>query len=161
MSDTKIFVGLRPTRGKQAPERMPGGPTCQGDGCDKAGIHRAPVGRDAEGLYLMFCATHAREYNKGNFASDQSDPVVARYQREAAIGKRRTWGETVSQASEMPLPSTERSGSARMHDARRNAAQGQAAKADLHRRKLEVLEAQASETLGLSEEATPAEIRSS
>jgi curved DNA-binding protein CbpA len=161
MTDSKIFVGLRPIRGKQAPARAPSGPTCQWDGCDKAGTHRAPVGRDAEGLYLMFCATHAAEYNKGyNFASDQSAPVVARYQREAASGKRRTWGETVSQASEIPLPSTERSGSAKALNARRNAAERQAAKADLQRRKLKVLEAKAFETLGLSEDATPVEIRS-
>jgi DnaJ-class molecular chaperone len=45
-------------------------------------------------------------------------------------------------------------------NARKTAAQRQAQKADLQKRKLKVLEAKAFETLGLSPEATPEEIRS-
>ncbi|MEH7839811.1 DnaJ domain-containing protein [Rhizobium laguerreae] len=156
----KIFVGLRPTGKKSAPLPEPSQPKCQWDGCERGGTNRAPVGRDADGLYLMFCPQHTREYNKGyNFASNLSDPVTARYQKEAASGSRKTWGTCVDHATETPLPSTVRSGTAKTLNARKIAALHQAKKADLQRRKLKVLEAKAFETLGLSQDATPEEIR--
>lgn len=159
-SDSKIFVGLRPTRKKPAPKEDLSGPKCQWDGCEKPGKHRAPVGRDGEGLYLFFCAEHTKAYNQGyNYAPDQSDPVVARYQREAAAGSRATLGTATRQAAEKPLPSTERSGSAKAVNARKNAAERQAIKADAQRRKLKVLEARAFETLGLDPDATPDDIK--
>ena len=158
--DSKIFVGLKSTRKKQAPDSEPTGPKCQWDGCDKKGTHRAPVGRDAEGLYLLFCLEHVKEYNKGyNFATGLSDADIARYQREATTGGRPTWGTGVNQASEIPIPSTVRSGSAKALNARKNAAQRQAQKANLQVRKLKVLEAKAFETLGLSHDATAEEIK--
>ncbi|RWX81788.1 molecular chaperone DnaJ [Neorhizobium lilium] len=160
-SDSKIFVGLRPTKKKPVAARETSGPKCQWDGCEKSGTHRAPVGRDAEGLYLLFCPEHVKEYSKGyNFAPNLSDPVTARYQREAASGSRQTWGTSVNRATEAPLPSTARSGSAKATNARKSAVERGAAKADLQRRKLKVLEAKAFETLGLSPDATPEEIRS-
>lgn len=159
-SDSKIFVGLRPTKKKSALQREPVGPRCQWDGCEKTGSHRSPVGRDGEGLYLLFCPEHAKEYNKGyNYSSDLSDPVVARYQREAATGKRRTVGTPINRPTEAPLPSTARSGSAKAVNARKNAADRLAAKADLQQRKLKVLEAKAFETLGLPHDATAEQIR--
>jgi curved DNA-binding protein CbpA len=159
--DSKIFVGLRSTRKKSSPHGNPTGPKCQWDCCEKIGAHRAPVGRDAEGLYLLFCLEHVKEYNKGyNFATDLSHADVARYQREATTGARPTWGTAVDQATEIPMPSTTRSGSAKALNARKTAAQRQAQKADLQRRKLKVLEARAFDTLGLSPDATPAEIKS-
>jgi curved DNA-binding protein CbpA len=160
-TDSKIFVGLKSTRKKPASQSEPSGPKCQWDGCQKSGTHRAPVGRDAEGLYLLFCLEHVKEYNKGyNFATDLSDAEIARYQREATTGSRQTFGTGVSQSTEIPIPSTARSGSAKALNARKNAAQRQAQKADLQIRKLKVLEAKAFETLGLSPDATPQEIRS-
>ncbi|MBX5160635.1 MULTISPECIES: J domain-containing protein [unclassified Rhizobium] len=160
-SDSKIFVGLRPLRKKTDSNRKPDGPKCQWDGCQKGGIHRAPVGRDGEGLYLLFCAEHMKDYGRGyNFASNLSDPVVARYQREAASGARPTWGSRIRQPAEAALPFTVRSGSAKAMNARRNAAERQGARADLQRRKLKVLEAKAFETLGLLPEASPEQIRS-
>ena len=159
--DSKIFVGLKSTRKRPTPQGEPTGPRCQWDGCEKNGTHRAPVGRDAEGLYLFFCLEHVKEYNKGyNFATGLSDKDIARYQREAATGGRPTWGTSVNQASETPMPSTVRSGSAKALNARKTAAQRQAQKADLQIRKLKVLEAKAFETLGLSPDATPEEIKS-
>lgn len=163
MTDSKIFVGLKPIRKKAAAAARsePTGPRCQWDGCEKHGSHKAPVGRDAEGMFFLFCLEHVKEYNKGyNFSSDLSDTEVARYQKEAAAGSRKTYGSGVSQPTEIPMPSTARSGSARAVNARKSAEQRQAAKADLQRRKLKVLEAKAFETLGLSEDATPDEIRS-
>lgn len=159
--DSKIFVGLKSTRKRPAQQSEPTGPKCQWDGCDKNGAHRAPVGRDAEGLYLFFCLEHVKDYNKGyNFATDLSDKDIARYQREAATGGRLTWGTSVNQASETPLPGNVRSGSAGALNARKTAAQRKAQKADLQIRKLKVLEAKAFETLGLSPDATPEEIKS-
>lgn len=159
-SDSKIFVGLRSTRKKTTPSRQPTGPKCQWDGCEQAGTHRAPVGRDGEGLYLLFCAEHVKEYTKGyNFAPNLSDPVTARYQREAASGSRATVGVSVNKTVEAPLPSTARSGSAKAINARKSAAQRQAEKALFQQRKLKVLEAKAFETLDLSQDATPEEIR--
>ena len=159
--DSKIFVGLKTTRKKAAPQSEPTGPRCQWDGCEKNGSHRAPVGRDAEGLYLFFCLEHVKDYNKGyNFSTDLSDKDIARYQREAAMGGRQTWGTTVDPVSETPLPGNVRSGSAKALNARKTAAQRKAQKADLQIRKLKVLEAKAFETLGLSPDATPEEIKS-
>lgn len=159
-SDSKIFVGLKPIRKKAGPTIEPTGPRCQWDGCSKAGTHRAPVGRDAEGLYLLFCLEHVRLYNAGyNYTAGPSDTQTARYQREAVTGARKTLGQTAPEASEIPLPSTMRSGSAKAVNARKTAAERQAQKAELQKRKLKVLEARAFEVLDLSEEATAEEIR--
>ncbi|WP_027686893.1 J domain-containing protein [Rhizobium leguminosarum] len=160
-SDSKIFVGLRPTRNKPAEHRETSGPRCQWDGCDKQGMHRAPVGADAEGLYLLFCRSHAKEYSEGyNYVTKLSNPVTARYQREAASGSRPSWGVRVNHSSGTPLPSSIRSGTAKTINARKNATQRQAAGVTLQSRKLRVLEAKAFETLSLSPDATPDEIRS-
>ena len=159
--DSKIFVGLKSTRKKSAAASQPVGPKCQWDGCEKIGTHRAPVGPGAEGLYLLFCLEHVKDYNKGySFTTAPVDADVARYQKEATTGSRATFGTRVQQATEIPIPSTIRSGSAKTLNARRNAAKHQAQKTDLQRRKLKVLEAKAFDTLGLAPEATPEEIRS-
>jgi len=159
--DSKIFVGLKSARKKSAPASEPAGPKCQWDGCEKIGAHRAPVGPGAEGLYLLFCLEHVKEYNKGySFTTAPSNADIARYQKEAATGSRPTFGTRVNQATEIPIPSTVRSGSAKTLNARRTAAHHHAQKSSLQRRKLKVLEAKAFETLGLSPEATPEEIRS-
>lgn len=159
-SDSKIFVGLKSIRTKKAPSKEPTGPQCQWDGCEKSGSHRAPVGQEADGLSLMFCLEHVKEYNKGyNYSPALSTPEVARYQREAAIGRRKTIGVSLNKATEAPLPSMERSGSAKVVNARKTAAQRQAQKSELQQRKLKVLEAKAFETLGLPHDATPEEIR--
>jgi curved DNA-binding protein CbpA len=158
--DSKIFVGLKSARKKSTAQSQPTGPKCQWDGCDKIGTHRAPVGRDGEGLYLFFCLEHVKEYNKGySFTTPPANPEVARYQKEAATGSRQTWGTSVKEATELPMPSTARSGSAKALNARKTAAQRQAQKAELQVRKLKVLEAKAFETLGLTPDATPEEIR--
>lgn len=122
-------------------------------------MHRAPVGADAEG-YLLFCNGHAKEYSEGyNYVTKLSNPVTARYQREAASGSRPSWGVRVDHSSYTPLPSSIRSGTAKTINARKNAARSQAAKTALQYRKLKVLEAKAFETLDLSSDATPDEIR--
>ncbi len=160
MKDTKIFVGLRSARKPPVPKIDPSGPKCQWEGCDKTGSHRAPVGQEAEGLFLQFCLEHVRRYNSGyNYSAALSTPEVAGYQRVAATGLRATAGSAAPQASEMPLPSTARSGSAKVWNARKTAAQRQADKSAVQSRKLKVLEAKAFETLGLPPDATPDEIK--
>lgn len=159
--ESKIFVGLKSTRKKSAPRSEPTGPKCQWDQCEKHGAHRAPVGRDAEGLYLLFCLEHVKEYNKGyNYATDLSSPEIARYQREATTGERQTWGTVVEKTAEAPMPSTARSGSAKAVNARKTTTQRLADSRGPQVRKLKALEARAFETLGLSPNATPQEIRS-
>lgn len=161
MVDSKIFVGLRSTRKKLAPPSEPTGLKCQWDGCAKSGAYRAPVGGDAEGLYLLFCQEHIKQYNKGyNYAADLSHSDIARYQREATSGKRQTWGSIVDRSIGTPIPSTGPSGSAKALNARRTAGQRQIDRTVVPVRKLKVLEARAFETLGLLPNATPEEIKS-
>jgi curved DNA-binding protein CbpA len=160
-TDSKIFVGLKPIRSKAKPKSSePIGPKCHWDGCDRVGQHRAPVGQEAEGRFFLFCIEHVKAYNAGyNYSSALSSPEVARYQKEAATGARRAMGKTFVQPEEPPLPSTARSGSARVVNARKSAEEREAKKAEQQKRKLRVLEAKAFDVLGLSEDATPDEIR--
>lgn len=159
--DSKIFVGLKSTRKKSTSQSEPTGSKCQWDGCEKSGSHRAPVGRDAEGLYLLFCLEHVKEYNNGyNFATDLSQADIARYQREATTGGRQTWGTVVNQSTGTPMPSTARSGSAKALNARKTATQHQTHSTNTPARKLKILEARAFATLGLLPNATPQEIKS-
>ena len=89
--DSKYFDRIR-TRRKREPEPEKASPTCQWDGCEKPGVHRAPVGRNAEGQFFLFCFEHVKEYNKGyNYFSGLSDTEIARYQKEAITGHRPTW----------------------------------------------------------------------
>src|SRR5690606_39731896 len=45
--DSKYFDRIRTKRRVERPERS--APTCQWDGCEENAVHRAPVGRSAEG----------------------------------------------------------------------------------------------------------------
>ena len=82
-------IRIRPEKDAELKSRAP---TCQWDGCNEAGTHRAPVGRLKEGEYFRFCFDHVREYNKGfNYFSGVSDNEIARFQKEALTGHRPTW----------------------------------------------------------------------
>lgn len=156
--DSKIFVGLRSTRKNSGVPAEPAGPKCQWDGCENHATQRAPVGRDANGLYFLFCLQHVRAYKGYNYSADLSSPEIARYQKEAARGDRKTWGTPVNEAAEIPMPSTARSGSAKALNARKSANQRQTEKRDPGMRRLKALEARAFQTLGLSPGATPQQI---
>ena len=159
-NDSKIFVGLKSARKRSPAASVPTGPKCQWDGCEKVGTHRAPVGPGAEGLYLLFCLEHVTAYNKGySFTTAPSSADVARYQKEATVGARQTWGKRVSEATEAPLPSSVRSGSAKTLNARKTAGKEKTTTGG-QQRKLKVLEAKAFETLGLTSQATSEEIKS-
>jgi curved DNA-binding protein CbpA len=110
--DSKYFDRIRTKRRVERPERS--APTCQWDGCEENAVHRAPVGRNAEGQYFMFCFEHVKEYNKGyNYFSGLSDGEIARYQKEAITGHRPTWTIGVNKAAKNgPAQGTARSGTA-------------------------------------------------
>ncbi|WP_312470546.1 J domain-containing protein [Rhizobium sp.] len=158
MTDSKIFVGLRPIRSSRDKPTQPTGPKCQWDGCDNSGTQRAPVGSAAEGLYLTFCLEHSKAYGRGySYYPSHSDPVIAKYQLDAAAGKIATRGVRTDQPKlETPLPSSVPSGSAKSLKARGKATQPSAATSS---RTLKPLEAKAFETLGLQQIATPEEIK--
>lgn len=162
--DSKYFDGIR-TRRRKVEEAAPAEPTCQWDGCDRPGLHRAPVGRNAENQYFLFCFEHVREYNKGyNYFSGLSDNEIARYQKEAITGHRPTWTVGVNKAARSaPLQSTARSGSAasqaRMKDPFGFVSGARSGGPRAQPRKLKSLEAKAFDTLGLAEGATATDIK--
>ncbi len=166
--DSKLFDGIRTRRRKvdQAPEQA--APVCQWDGCENKAVHRAPVGRNAEGQFFMFCFEHVKEYNKGyNYFSGLSDNEIARYQKEAVTGHRPTWTLGVNKASRNgPAQSQVRSGTAcaqaRLRDPFGFVEQSRAGRSprmEPRARKLKSLEAKAFETLGLHANATGADIK--
>lgn len=161
--DSKYFDRIRVRRKGARPE-APETPECQWDGCTKPGSHRAPVGRDAEGQYFMFCVDHARQYNKGyNYFSGLSDGEIARYQKEALTGNRPTWKMGVDRAAASgPTQSTAKSGSAtaqaRMRDPHGFFNETRPNR-PVRARKVKTLESKAFDTLGLAANATPVEIK--
>ncbi|MFS2175461.1 J domain-containing protein [Rhizobium pisi] len=163
--DSKYFDRIR-TRRKREQEAEQAPPTCQWDGCDKKGSHRAPVGRNAEGQFFLFCFEHVKEYNKGyNYFSGLSDGEIARYQKEAITGHRPTWTVGVNKAAkDSPLHSEVRSGAyTRVRDPFGFVKEG-GGKSSGPRfpqaRKLKSLESKAFDTMGLHANATSAEIKS-
>jgi curved DNA-binding protein CbpA len=169
--DSKYFDSIRSSKrkgkGKAGAVPRPEAPQCQWDGCERKGEHRAPVGRDAEGQYFMFCSEHVREYNKGyNYFSGLSNAEIARYQREALTGHRPTWTMGVNKTSRAsPDQATVRSGSAasfaNVRDPFRLFDEGSGnGRAQPRRRKLKSLEAKAFDTMGLAENASARDIKS-
>lgn len=162
--DSKYFDRIR-TRRKRVESQEPAVPVCQWDGCAEKGVHRAPVGRNAEGSFFLFCFEHVKEYNKGyNYFSGLSDNEIARYQKEAITGHRPTWtvgvnGSARSSPLHADMSSAQASG--RIKDpfgfVRQTRAHNQATP---QQRKLKTLETKAFETLGLSANATPKDIKS-
>jgi curved DNA-binding protein CbpA len=162
--DSKYFDRIR-TRRRRPAEAEFAEPTCQWDGCDKKGTHRAPVGRNAEGQFFLFCFEHVKEYNKGyNYFSGLSDSEIARYQKEAVTGHRPTWTVGVNKAARnSPLHSDIRSGAhSRVRDPFGFMAQGRgnASRFEPQMRKLKTLETKAFDTMGLTANATPKDIKS-
>ncbi|MDA4845674.1 J domain-containing protein [Hoeflea sp. E7-10] len=169
--DSKYFDSIRSSKrkgkGKAGAKAKEETPICQWDGCEKKGEFRAPVGRDAEGEYFLFCAEHVREYNKGyNYFSGLSDSEIARYQKEALTGHRPTWTVGVNKSSTArpnPQQSQARSGSAasyaNMRDPFRLFEERQAGRPQPRRRKLKTLEAKAFDTMGLAANATSNDIK--
>ncbi|MEM6462687.1 MAG: J domain-containing protein [Pseudomonadota bacterium] len=167
--DSKYFDSIRSSKrkGKGGAKQKQDAPVCQWDGCNKKGEFRAPVGRDAEGKYFLFCAEHVREYNKGyNYFSGLSDAEIARYQKEALTGHRPTWTVGVNKsgtAKANPQQSQARSGSAasyaNMRDPFRLFEERNGRRAQPRKRKLKTLEAKALDTMGLAANASSDDIK--
>jgi len=160
MSDSKYFdmLRIRPKKSEAATAEQ----KCQWQGCNKAGTHKAPAGRNHEGQYLYFCLDHVREYNKNfNYFSGLSDEAVAKFQKDALTGHRPTWqtatGSSSAKASTAAAFSSLRSGSAsslhRMGASFVSAAKRRAAAPQGAPRRLKTLEAKAFAAMGLAENA--------
>ena len=162
-SYSKYFEKIR-VRPDPMREAKAGAPSCQWDGCDEAGTHRAPVGRQREGEYFRFCFDHVREYNKSfNYFSGVSPSEISRFQKEALTGHRPTW-TIASNGSARFAPdfAQKRSGrpghQARMRDPF-NLFNAPRDEAPTRARTARPLEAKALETLGLDANATGAAIK--
>ncbi|HVK91628.1 MAG TPA: J domain-containing protein [Mycoplana sp.] len=163
--DSKYFDRIRTRRRVERPE--PVAPTCQWDGCDQPGVHRAPVGRNAEGQFFLFCFEHVKEYNKGyNYFSGLSDTEISRYQKEAITGHRPTWTMGVNKAAKNgPAHGPVRSGTAGAQQRIRdpfgfvNEGRGRGPRLEPRARKLKTLEAKAFDTLGLHANATAEDVK--
>ena len=151
---------LKAAKRKKTPEEE--APTCEWDGCEKPGLHKAPAGRNAEGRFKHFCVEHVREYNKNyNYFSGLKDEAIAKFQREQqTTGGRPTWKmgspDGVRASSTF---STMRSGSSASLNRARAAAGTAGPKPAGRRRKLKTLESKALDTLELNGEATGEEIK--
>ena len=65
---------------------------CAWPGCDEAGKHRAPAGRESLDKYVWFCKPHAREYNSGwDYFRGMSRDEILRFQERKATWERPTW----------------------------------------------------------------------
>ncbi|OLP62111.1 molecular chaperone DnaJ [Xaviernesmea oryzae] len=159
--DSKYFDSVR-TRRRKEPKPEPVAQSCQWDGCTNPGVHRAPVGRNAENAYFLFCFEHVKEYNKGyNYFSGLSDGEIARFQKEALTGHRPTWTIGVNKsAKDAPEQAKVRSGTAgsfnRLKDPFGFVDQS---RPEPRQRKLKTLEAKAYETLGLTASASANDIK--
>lgn len=72
--------------------REPGERTCDHIGCPRAGLHKAPKGRDHEGQFWTFCYEHAADYNRRwNYFAGMTDAELAAYQKREETGHRPTW----------------------------------------------------------------------
>lgn len=92
--DSKLFdaIRIRPRRQEEQPKVEV--PPCGWEGCDQAGLYRAPKGHRAEGEYHHFCLEHVRHYNIAfNFFSGMSQDDVESYvSRSSQTDGRPTWG---------------------------------------------------------------------
>lgn len=93
-SNADLFekIRIKPRGARQKEEAAKKAGQCSWEGCDAAGTHKAPMGRNREGQYIKFCIDHVRQYNKNfNYFSGLSDDEIAKYQKENITGHRPTW----------------------------------------------------------------------
>lgn len=156
--DSKLFdrIRIKPDKERIAAERVPG---CQWEGCDRAGMHKAPRGRGAEGQYLHFCLDHVRLYNKSyNYFEGMDDSAVRAYQKDALTGHRPTWRMGIDKERE-ETPSFRRTWNADAHDPFEFFDGDKAERPQPRRPKVKALEKRSLDTLGLDEAADGAAIK--
>jgi curved DNA-binding protein CbpA len=141
------------------------GRTCEWEGCDAAGTHRAPKGRSADGQYYHFCLDHVRLYNKSyNYFSGMDDDETRAYQRDALTGHRPTWklGVNAKAANAAAWSDIDPRAAAKARAEARSRSRtsgGRDGTSGARRPKLKPLEARALDTLGLTQTARDAEIK--
>ncbi|MDF2231985.1 J domain-containing protein [Albimonas sp. CAU 1670] len=65
---------------------------CECEGCEEAGLYRAPRAPDDLENFHWFCLEHVREYNRAwNYFRDRSEEEVEDYLRHATVWDRPTW----------------------------------------------------------------------
>ncbi|CAL9914292.1 Uncharacterized 19.0 kDa protein in cobS 5'region [Candidatus Liberibacter solanacearum] len=90
--NSKYFDRIRNRKKRKKNDPNPKSSICQWDNCQCTGEYRAPVGSGAEDNFFLFCLEHVKKYNKGyNYFVGLSDDEVGRYQKEAVAGERFTW----------------------------------------------------------------------
>lgn len=137
---------------------------CQWKECDKAGDHKAPMGRHHEGHYFNFCIEHVRRYNKEyNYFSGLDDEAIAKYQKENITGQRPTWkvGSNASATAQPRKPIDPReAGANRLYNRGNYAAEARSGRLSTNRgRKVKVLEKKAFDELNLKYTATGDDIK--
>lgn len=163
--DSKLFDRIRI---KPDAERIvrDSAPPCEWGGCENAGTHPAPKGRNHEGEYHRFCIDHVRLYNKSyNYFSGMRDDAVSAYQKDAQTGHRPTWTMGVNPQGWRRGEEGEAPPWAQPHDdayfVLRNRFRATPAEPppEPPRRKLKRLELKSLEVLDLGERATGEEIK--
>ncbi|WP_196260644.1 J domain-containing protein [Pelagibacterium limicola] len=84
-------IRIKPRRG--AEDEVPAHPGCDWEGCDSAGIYKAPKGARADGQFHNFCLEHVRHYNKAyNYFAGMNDEEISDHAiKTNAPGSRETW----------------------------------------------------------------------
>ena len=134
-------------------------PRCQHPGCQEAGQHKAPLGRNREGQYVMMCLPHVQAYNKSyNYFQGMTDEAIQDFQKDALTGHRPTWTIGVGAKGAGPAAPEHGAGGGPFgmfsRAQRRKAAAEERARAKYGRLALKALE-----VLHLDESATPEMIR--
>jgi len=87
--DSELFDGIRVKPKKCASTKNT--PQCEWPGCTTKSEHRSPKGRGREGEYWHFCLTHAHAYNKSyNYFAGMDDEAIKTFQEKAERGHRIT-----------------------------------------------------------------------
>lgn len=162
-NNSKIFDSIRigkRTRAKPEPAKR----SCQWEGCGEPGTHKAPLGRDREGLYLWLCFEHVREYNKDyNYFSGLDDDAIARFQKDAITGHRPTWAMGVNRWGDLPPANAadpRAKAAERLYNRAGYAAHARAGRLSTTRnRKLKTLEKKSFDELNLPYTATAQDIK--
>lgn len=167
--NSPYFDGIRVKPDKDRRLRSKSEPSCEWPGCQAAGGHRAPKGRE-EKQYWNFCLPHARDYNASyNYFQGMTVDEIARWQKDSIVGHRPTWkmGQGGTGAA------TERSSGARLRRDpkdpfglfREMGGMGAKARADAkapstdETRVIRNAQRKALETLGFEANATAAEVK--
>jgi curved DNA-binding protein CbpA len=161
---SKYFDSIRVSsrRSSSTPKEDRAGP-CQWKGCEKAGNHKAPMGRGREGEYYRFCVDHVRQYNQTyNYFDGMNDSQVDEFRKDALTGHRPTWkvgANAWAHGTRDNVRSAEAAAHIRSGGAAAARARSKAEHAAEYRRNLKPLERKSLKVLDLAETATRDEIK--